>query len=343
MFPWNDTIMKKYLTLSVCFFAALAALAFSSEDEDWSGTPQGAFFDSEIVQLYQCTSCHQIANRGGTVGPILNQVGNRREKEWLQRWLSDPQQVKPGTKMPKFDFTPAQLNAAVDFLSNMKKKLRTDEILAQNIPAIQKGEQLFDDYGCLGCHRIGEEGRFVGPDLTWIGKRKTEEWERTWLHDPAAFKPGTFMPDFKIPQEGIDAIATYLQTQRGVANDASQQWEFRTNFFLGNSDKERGELVFKRFACWSCHGENAVGGIKNPNMAPDEIMPSLKKVGNDFTQAQFVERLRKVWYVEALDSSKPEPPFFCPDYGNDMDESEASDLYAYLKSFAPRESKWKFK
>jgi len=335
--------MKNYFLPGICVGLFLTVSVFAGEDKDWSGTPQDKFLKSEIVQLYQCTSCHTIANRGGTVGPILNLVGNRRPKEWLQRWLADPQEVKPGTKMPKFDFTDVQRTAAVGYLTNMKKTFRTKEILSENIPVVEKGKELFEDFDCKACHRVGEEGRFVGPDLTWIGNRKTEDWEKTWLHDPDAFKPGTFMPNFHIPDKGVEALAAFLQTQRGQANDASQQWEFRTNFFLGNVDKERGELVFKRFGCWSCHGESAVGRVRNPNMAPDEMMPGLKQVGNDYTQEQFVARLKKVWKVKALDATKPAPPFFCPDYGNHMDETELNDLYAYLKSFAPKKSKWKFK
>jgi cytochrome c2 len=309
----------------------------------WSGTQQEAFLNSEIVKTYQCTSCHTITERGGTVGPILNYLGNRRNKEWLRRWLTDPQKVKPGTKMPLFNFTPEQLEMAVSYLSNMKKDLRTDEILSSDVSPAEKGKQLFNDYDCLACHRDGSEGRFVGPDLTWIGIRKTQSWEKTWLTDPPGFKPGTFMPNFSIPSEGIEALTAHLHNQQGQKNADSQEWEFRTNFFLGNNGRERGELVFKRFACWSCHGENGRGGIKNPNMATDEMMPALKEAAVHFTKAELLERLRRKTIPEALDPSKPAPPFFCPDYGNYMEQSEFSDLYAYLESFAPKRRKWRFK
>ncbi len=335
----HRSILAVTLLILVCSSPAL----LKERGNDWQGTPQEAFLNSVIVKTYQCTSCHTVGERGGTVGPILNYVGNRRSQEWLRKWLADPQMVKPGTKMPDFDFPPDELNLTVEHLTSMKKDLATEEILSKNIPAVEKGELLFDDYGCLGCHRIGSEGRFVGPDLTWIGVRKTEEWERTWLRDPDDFKPGTFMPNFHIPEEGVEALAAYLQTQKGQENEDSQEWEFRTNFFLGNTAKERGELVFKRFACWACHGENGGGGVRNPNMAPNEMMPALKKTANDYGEAEFKTLLKRKRYAEALNSNEPAPPFFCPDYGNYMDDSELSDLYAYLKSFAPKKNKWRFK
>jgi cytochrome c2 len=336
--------MKKNV-VGVVFILLLSALLSAQEgsnDNIWRGTPQEAFLKSEIVQTYQCTSCHTITERGGTVGPILNHVGIRRTKEWLKDWLKDPQQVKPGTKMPKFDFTPEKLEMAVNYLSNMKKELHTSEILAKNVSLAEKGELLFKDYDCSACHRTGSEGRFIGPDLTWVGLRKTEAWEKIWLADPPAFKPGTFMPNFHIPKKGITALAAFLHTEQGEKNSDSQEWEFRTNFFLGNKSHERGELIFKRFACWACHGESGRGGIRNPNMAPNEIMPPLKETAVKYTEAELLERLKKKTIPEALDPTKPPPPFFCPDYGNYIEASEFSDLYAYLKSFAPKKLKWRF-
>ncbi len=335
--------MKNTLLL-VTIVVACASFAFAGEDDhEWDGTPQAAFLNSEIVKSYQCTSCHTIGDHGGTVGPILNHIGIRRSEEWLRRWLADPQAVKPGTKMPTFDFPQDKLDLAVSYLLKMKKPLHTKEILNSDMNDVEQGRQLFQDYDCVACHRVGSEGRFVGPDLTWIGVRKTEDWEQTWLTNPEAFKKGTFMPNLHIPQEGVKALAAYLHTQKGQANEESQRWEFRTNFFLGNTDKERGELVFKRFGCWSCHGESAVGGIRNPNMAPDQTMPGLRKVGNDYTEETFAQRLKNKVVPKALDPAQPQPPFFCPDYGNFMNDSEMSDLYAYLKTFAPKKNKWRFK
>ena len=333
--------MNKLIILSSILFLTLVPA--HSKDRDWTGTPQEAFLNSDIVKSYQCTSCHTITERGGTVGPILNQVANRRSTDWLKRWLADPQAVKPGTKMPNFDFPPDQLEAVVGYLSKMKKDLHTEDILAEDVSLTEKGKLLFEDYDCLACHRVGSTGRFIGPDLTWVAIRKTEDWEKVWLHNPDAFKSGTFMPNFHIPEQGIEALAAYLHTQAGQDNKESQEWEFRTNFFLGNIDKERGELVFKRFACWACHGEAGDGGIKNPNMAPDEMMPALKKVANKYTEQAFEERLKNKVYAKPLHANLAKPPFFCPDYANYMDADEISDLYAYLKSFAPKKNRWRFK
>ena len=43
------------------------------------------FLKSEIVQQKSCNICHTIGKSGGTVGPILNQISNRRSPEWLRK------------------------------------------------------------------------------------------------------------------------------------------------------------------------------------------------------------------------------------------------------------------
>ena len=76
-----------------------------------------------------------------------------------------------------------------------------------------------------------------------------EAWERVWLKDPDAFKPGTFMPNFHIPEEGVEHLAAYLHTLQGEANDAGRQWEYRISFMINTNDVFRGEMVWKRTAC----------------------------------------------------------------------------------------------
>ena len=48
-----------------------------------------------------CIACHSLGGQGGVVGPALDDVGSRRDYNNLVVWLTDPQQVKPGTLMPK--------------------------------------------------------------------------------------------------------------------------------------------------------------------------------------------------------------------------------------------------
>ena len=69
-----------------------------------------------------------------------------------------------------------------------------------------KGKELVQANGCTNCHKIEGKGGNVGPDLSSIGSRLSEEQIRQKLVNPP---PG--MPSFKnLPKEKVDAMADYL-------------------------------------------------------------------------------------------------------------------------------------
>jgi nitric oxide reductase subunit C len=57
-------------------------------------SPRPAYFESV------CIACHSVGGKGGVVGPALDGVASRFSPAELDRWLTDPQSVKPGTAMP---------------------------------------------------------------------------------------------------------------------------------------------------------------------------------------------------------------------------------------------------
>jgi len=318
------------------FPAALAA------DETWSGTPQEAFLTSPIVRKYQCVTCHTITDQGGTVGPVLNLVGLRRSEDWLRRWLADPNAVKPGTKMPKFPFLEGELEATAGYLSRMQRALSTAEILAANPSPVDAGRALFADYDCYACHRIGDRGRFVGPDLTWVGIRKPPAWEKLWLRDPPGFKPDTFMPDFDLAPAAVEALTAFLHTLQGQDNDAGRQWENRISFIINTDARFRGEMVWKRLGCWGCHGENGKGGVENPNALPGhETVPDLRDVRDGYDLRAFFGKITTGSKTPPADPGAEILPYDCPAYPPPaLKRQGLEDLYAYVSSLAPPKLRW---
>lgn len=67
-----------------------------------------------------CIACHSLHGKGGVVGPALDRVGSKFDAAYLDRWLRNPQAVKPGTAMPKLPLTDAERGALVHFLSALK-------------------------------------------------------------------------------------------------------------------------------------------------------------------------------------------------------------------------------
>jgi cytochrome c oxidase subunit 2 len=78
-----------------------------------------------------CAACHAIRGTGARsdIGPDLTHVASRMSLAGLTtgnspadllRWISDPQHVKPGAKMPALDLSPARLRAIADYLRSLR-------------------------------------------------------------------------------------------------------------------------------------------------------------------------------------------------------------------------------
>lgn len=302
----------------------------------WPDLPEAANLrKNKQVKKFDCLTCHTIGNVGGSVGAILNQVGLRRDREWLIRWLKDPAAMKPGTAMPKVELPNNELNKLIDELLRISRPVDAKKILSETALPEKAGEKLMRAYDCYACHRIGNEGRFVGPDLTWINFRKSAVWERNWLKNPETFKPGTFMPNFHLTDPELDAIVAYLATLKGERHIEAQDWK---DPMIG--DLDRGEIVFRRFGCNGCHGEKGAGGWPNPNAIGGQV-PSLKNVSEGYSREELMDRIRKGKTPEIENASLPEPPFRMPTWGDHISDKEMDYLVQYLFSLSPQTSeKW---
>jgi cytochrome c oxidase subunit 2 len=78
-----------------------------------------------------CAACHTIAGTParGTVGPSLTHLASRttlaaltipNDRRELGRWIRNPQEVKPGTKMPGLGLSNAQFRAIAAYLSELR-------------------------------------------------------------------------------------------------------------------------------------------------------------------------------------------------------------------------------
>ncbi len=75
----------------------------------------------EVFETQGCAACHQIGGVGGAAGPDLSKVGAARDAAWLERFIREPQSVKPDSPMPPYGTLPAQqLEALVRYLSSLK-------------------------------------------------------------------------------------------------------------------------------------------------------------------------------------------------------------------------------
>ena len=66
------------------------------------------------------------------------------------------------------------------------------------------GNYIFDDPLILGSER-------TGPDLSYLGRKRSEDWEIAHLKDPRGYSPNSIMPSFEfLSDDELSAIAAYL-------------------------------------------------------------------------------------------------------------------------------------
>jgi cytochrome c oxidase subunit 2 len=90
-------------------------------------------------------------------------------------------------------------------------------------PAAAEGRAVFESNACISCHTIrgtAATGRF-GPDLTHLASRdtiasgsvpNTPANIRSFVDNPAHFKPGALMPPMHLNDYQLDAVTQYLTT-----------------------------------------------------------------------------------------------------------------------------------
>lgn len=85
----------------------------------------------EVFKKVGCAECHSLGNMPalGSVGPDLTHIGSRvslgagtvlNNKGNLMGWISNPQALKPGNKMPRSFLSREELHALTDYLLSLK-------------------------------------------------------------------------------------------------------------------------------------------------------------------------------------------------------------------------------
>lgn len=73
----------------------------------------------ELIQRYGCRGCHRIASQGGSIGPSLAGIFDRREEAWIRNQILQPRAHNPRTVMPELGISDADARAIVEALRRM--------------------------------------------------------------------------------------------------------------------------------------------------------------------------------------------------------------------------------
>lgn len=172
-----------------------------------------------LMTELSCAACHRSADASlePSGGPRLDGVGNRLQADWLRAFLTNPQQAKPGTRMPDMlaGMGEAERAEAIDALVAFLSSQRTPypEFKAsgtQPLPHefwmkgnIDQGRKLYHQVGCVACHVPDPEyqGGNGGPSMVanLLSTLDPEEIEDLGL--AAAVRPFRSVPHSELAEK----------------------------------------------------------------------------------------------------------------------------------------------
>ena len=101
---------------------------------------------------------------------------------------------------------------------------------------------------------------------------------------------------------------------------------------------EQGKLVFEKYGCFVCHGNEGSGGVRNKNAATGGFVNALTYTSRAFKDADLKERIiRGPTPVKKADPHGSTPPLSMPYFRGAIPDAELNDLVAYLRSLTPEE------
>ena len=129
-----------------------------------------------LLSELSCTACHRSTRSelAPKRGPNLAGVSQRLHAEWVQRFLLNPQKVKPGTTMPGMLHAlaegerPQVARALAAFLATLPAQQPLKLLSTGSAPVAsvfwskgneQRGRRLFHRVGCVACHQADADYR----------------------------------------------------------------------------------------------------------------------------------------------------------------------------------------
>jgi mono/diheme cytochrome c family protein len=172
-------------------------------------------------------------------------------------------------------------------------------------PELARGQKVFEDSGCRGCHKLGGVGGVLGPELDKVGARRSPDWLREHFLAPASVTPGSAMPPQKFAEADLQAIILFMLSQTGQTAPGY----YASMKVIPSSSQ--GRRLFQQKGCIGCHSIAGKGG---------KIGPSLDDVGLRRSPAWMVQHFR--------DPQAVSPGTVMPRFG--FTEAEARALTDFL-------------
>jgi cytochrome c2 len=308
----NPATNLRVVTQVVSSWAVAVLLLCPSQQaypQEQARLTHNALAGSRVFGSKGCVKCHSVNGLGGTLGPDLALIAQRRSffelAATLWNHLPDMEtQIRElGVERPQFNEREA--GDLVAFLFTLGYFDQPGDV--------EVGAELFEEKKCLVCHQVGLQGGVAGPSLDHLGQFGSPILVAAamWNHGPGMQDmmkaKGLERPTFS-GSELTDLIA-YLESTSPPT--------LAGPLYVLPGDADRGRNVFMESNCGDCHSVRGMGG---------RIGPDLARRGVDWDLTQF---------AAAMWNKAPRMTAQMTERGIDVpqiDAGEMADLVAYLYS-----------
>ena len=230
---------------------------------DLDGAPDLSKGKQLFVKL-GCHGCHLADgySQEAKVGPALLKVASKVNPSWLYRWVKNPREYLPKTRMPDFGFSDKDALAVTAYLLAASDKAYKP-LYKFSAGDAENGKKQFETVGCQACHQLEGKGEAFGPDLSNIASKVNADWLVSWVGNPAHYNEKSKMPNLRLTEEQAMDIATYLM-QFGKPKPITGI-EKRVNH---PKMVEYGKTVVRKRGCFACHD---IKGMENEGRIAPEL------------------------------------------------------------------------
>ena len=266
------------------------------------------------VDRVGCTVCHEGMGQSVSFHDAAHTPRDAKQKEeWEKKY-----RWEEGESWD-FPMLPASMTQA------SCAKCHKQAVYVPHADNLNVAYATYERAGCYACHKtkgFDTDMRKPGPILTKISSKLSQDWVKTWIRNPRAVKPTTWMPRFfynsnnSSPEDAqrneveISAITAYL-----FANAAPHE------FAVANppkGDAKSGEQIVKSIGCQGCH---VVGEGVRSDIGPRRTFGQpLENIGNK-TSYQWI-------YDWVRDPKHYSPNTYMPNLR--LTDQQVADVATYL-------------
>lgn len=209
-----------------------------------------------------CHGCHEI--KGYTdlpkIGPQLTSISYKTTPTWVYRWIKNPKEYNPHTRMPDFKLSDEEAAAVTAYLFDVSRRSDFRFASARGAYAggnAQRGKETFEAVGCQACHVVGGMTKVretrgtsydIAPELTRVGSKVNADWLYDWIRNPRHFNPTTKMPNLRLTDAEARDIVAYLMTLKDDRNLPTLSLDLSSEEAI-----KHGEKVIREYGCNGCH------------------------------------------------------------------------------------------